>query len=88
MATLLELTERAHGAYESAELGGNYDREWPRWYATHAVEHGIGSLVGREIDVEGLAALLESAYAEFAAIEPAPAESWSAYLARRIMAGT
>ena len=41
---LLGRTEEAHGAYERAELDGVYDEDWPRWYATYAVDNGIGAM--------------------------------------------
>ena len=32
---LLKETSAAHGEYETAELGGVYDEQWPEWYATY-----------------------------------------------------
>ena len=46
LEALLAETEAAHGAYETTELNGVYDQEWPRWYAAYAVEHGIGEIRG------------------------------------------
>lgn len=31
---LLRETAAAHGAYETEELGGVFDEQWPEWYAT------------------------------------------------------
>jgi uridylate kinase len=84
VAALLAEAQQAHGVYEATELNGVYDREWPRWYAGYAVDHGIGDLLGRDVDAERLADLLAASYAEFERIEPAPAESWSDHLGRRI----
>ena len=39
---LLVRAAAAHGEFEETELQGVYDQAWPRWYATYAVEHGIG----------------------------------------------
>lgn len=86
VAELLVEAERAHGVYEATELGGVYDREWPHWYATYAVEHGIGDLLGREVEVDRLANLLAAGFAEFDKVEPSPAEPWSAFLGRRVAA--
>jgi hypothetical protein len=83
---LLHEAEQAHGRYEAAELNGVYDAEWARWYATFAVEHGIGPILGRDVSTDELAAFLSSGFADFEASEPKPAESWAAYLARRIAA--
>ncbi|MDQ2933394.1 MAG: hypothetical protein M3R49_00165 [Chloroflexota bacterium] len=84
--TLLVQAEEAHGVYEGTDLNGVYDRDWPRWYAEYAVEHGIGTLVGHEVTTDQLAALLASSNAEFQRTERNPAEPWAAYTARRLAA--
>jgi len=85
-ALLLE-TEQAHGAYESTELNGVYDAEWPRWYAAHAVDHGLGDLLRRPVTVTEVSDDLAAAYAEFDAADPKPAEGWAAFVARRLVEG-
>jgi hypothetical protein len=82
--TLLSQAEESHGAYEAAELGGVYDREWARWYAGYAVAHGIGPMLGRDIRADELGVTLAAAYAEFEAADPTPAEGWAEYVARRL----
>lgn len=84
IAALLLEAQQAHGVYEATELNGVYDREWPQWYASYAVEHGIGDLLGRTVDADRLADQLATGYAEFERIEAGSAEPWSAYLGRRI----
>ena len=84
ISALLVEAERAHGAFEAAQLNGVYDQEWPRWYAAYAVEHGIGALVGHAVATDELAQFLASSNAEFEQTEPKPEEPWSAYTARRI----
>jgi len=86
IGALLVRTEQAHGVFESTELGGVYDHEWPRWYAVYAVEHGIGELVGGGVTVDELTEFLVRSNAEFEAIDPKPSESWATYAARRISA--
>jgi hypothetical protein len=83
---LLAETGAAHGVYETTELSGVYDKEWPRWYAAYAVEHGIGDLIVHPVTADRLADYLRSTNGEFEAIEPKPTESWAAYTARRIAA--
>jgi hypothetical protein len=83
IAALLSETEAAHGAYETAELGGVYDEGWPAWYAAYAVDHGLAEVLGRDVAPDDLAAFLTHAYAEFEEIDP-KTESWQAYIARRI----
>jgi hypothetical protein len=81
--TLLSETESAHGAYEASELGGVYDEAWPAWYAAYAVDHGIGDILGRQVEPDDLAAFLTRAYADFEQADP-KTESWQTYVARRI----
>jgi hypothetical protein len=82
-AALLSETEAAHGEYEAAELGGVYDEAWPAWYAAYAVDHGIGDILGRDVEPDDLGAFLTRAYAEFEQADP-KAASWQTYVARRI----
>lgn len=84
ISALLGQAEEAHGAYERAELGGVYDEDWPRWYATYAVNNGIGPLLGHAVSADDLAGFLTRSYAEFQATEPKPTESWASYTAGRI----
>lgn len=86
LTRLLSETGEAHGRYEETELNGVYDQQWPQWYAAHAVDQGIGELVGRALTAEELAAFFASTNAEFERIEPKPSEPWAAYAARRIAA--
>jgi hypothetical protein len=37
LAQLLREAEAAHGVYETEELGGVRDEEWPAWYAEFIV---------------------------------------------------
>ena len=55
LEALLAEAEAAHGVYETTELNGVYDQDWPRWYAAYAVDHGIGALLGRDVSVDELA---------------------------------
>jgi hypothetical protein len=84
---LLDETEAAHGAYETTELNGVYDMEWPAWYAAYAVEHGIDDLIGRQVPADELGRFFSSAYAEFQQADPKPSEPWAAYTARRLGTG-
>lgn len=84
---LLVRAGQAHGEFEATELHGVYDQEWPRWYATYAVEHGLGGLVGYPITIDRLAAFLASSNAEYERIEPERRGPWTTYTARRITTG-
>lgn len=35
---LLKQAAAAHGVYETNELGGKYDNDWPQWYAAHMTD--------------------------------------------------
>ena len=83
---LLVETMEAHGAFEATELNGVYDQDWPRWYATYAIEHGIGALIGHDVTSDRLAQFLASSNAEFEHAEPKASEPWAVYTARRIAA--
>ena len=86
LEALLGETETAHGAYETTELNGVYDQEWPRWYAAYAVEHGIGEIVGHEVSPDDLAELLTASWSELQQTDPRPSEPWTTFIARRIAA--
>jgi hypothetical protein len=84
LQALLAQTEAAHGAFETTELNGVYDEEWPRWYAEYAVDHGIGTLMGRAVTTDELARFLASSWDELQHADPRPSHPWAAYTARRI----
>jgi hypothetical protein len=87
LQALLSETGDAHGAYETAELGGVYDEAWPQWYAAYAVEHGIGRILGRDIGVDELAELLTTSWRESQAAGGSSG-TWAADTARRIAGST
>jgi hypothetical protein len=85
VAALLRDAETAHGAYETAVLGGQRDSEWAAWYATYLLDHGIADLVAeREFDRDGLAAMLVVLDEEFRSRPRS--EAWPDYYAQRLLA--
>jgi hypothetical protein len=86
LQALLVEAEAAHAVYERTVLGGVYDQDWPRWYARFLVDHGIGDVLKRPIDVAEMATLLQEGDATTASADgdPDPAAPWSARTARRI----
>ena len=86
IAALLRQAELAHAEYEAKDLGGVYDQDWPRWYATHAVEHGLARILGHDVSVDRLATFFAEGYAQFASADPTPTEPWAEYTAARISA--
>ena len=86
LEALLAETEAAHGVYETTELNGVYDQEWPRSYANYAVDHGIDTLLGRAVTADELARFLTTSWNELRNADPRPNDPWAAYTARRIAA--
>jgi hypothetical protein len=84
LEALLGQTEAAHGVYETTELNGVYDKQWPTWYAAYALDHGLGELLGRPVTVAEVEQLLASSWAEIRAPDSNPSEPWAAYTARRL----
>jgi len=84
LEALLTETEKAHGAYETTELNGVYDQEWPRWYAVYAVEHGLGEIIGRPVSADELADFLTTSWSALQQADPKPSEPWTTSLARRM----
>ena len=83
---LLIGAEAAHAEYEATKLNGVYDQEWPAWYARHAVDHGLGEILGRPVDAEELGAFFTRTWDEVRQADSKPVEPWSTWMARRIAA--
>ena len=86
VTALLVQAAEAHHVFETTELQGVYDQDWPRWYAAYAVAHGIGALLGHTVTTDRLAQVLTSSSTAFEQIAPKGADPWAAYTARRIAA--
>ncbi len=85
LAALLAQAEAAHGEYETQELGGAADADWPRWYAAYLWQHGVAALLPESTTEEGLAGQMAECDAAYQREQPA--EDWPAYYARRLLAG-
>jgi hypothetical protein len=87
VAALLREAEAAHGEYETTVLSGVYDEDWPRWYATHLLDHGLAEHLPGEgsLDVDHLAARLKRLADEFEREQPS--DPWPQVYARRLVAG-
>ena len=85
VAKLLRETERAHGAYETEVLGGVYDEEWPAWYASYLLDHGLRDhLPDTRLDVADLGERLKQLDASYK--QEQPREAWPDFYARRLIA--
>jgi hypothetical protein len=82
IARLLSEAAAAHSEYERTSLGGQYDNDWPEWYATHLLDQGLGSIGEQGMTVEELAQLLVQYDDEFK--REAPAEGWTSFYATRL----
>ncbi len=84
IARLLADTGAAHGDYETTALGGAYDEDWPGWYATYLLEHGLPDLLPRAADLGAarLGAILEHLDADYRREQPGG--EWPTYYAERL----
>src|SRR5438045_2787878 len=82
IAALLIQTGAEHDKYEQSALGGQYDVEWPKWYASYLVESGLPDLLGRglNLDKDKIEELLKKADASHRAT--APNYQWADYYAQ------
>jgi hypothetical protein len=86
IADLLREAEFAHGAYETNDLGGVFDENWPEWYASYLLDHGLADhLAGAAtIDAETLAATLKRLAADYE--RERPERPWPDVYARELVA--
>lgn len=80
---LLSKAQAAHHDFEATELGGEFDEQWPAWYAQFLEENGIGGLLVRELDLDLLAAKLEEVSQRHKTVQTA--ENWAEYTARELI---
>ena len=79
---LLGRAGSAHGVYEEGELGGVYDQNWPQWYASYMLNHGLGTLLERELTENAVARWLADCDASYG--RERPSVGWPAYYAARV----
>ncbi len=83
IAALLVEAGQAHRRYEQAQLHGETDKDWARWYAGYVVEQGISALVGHVVTVDALAGFFADAASAYQ--RDKPGGSWAAYAAARLL---
>ena len=81
---LLTAAGDAHEVFERDELHGVYDEHWPAWYARYAVEHGLGAILGRDVDAQAASEYFARTWAEAQTSGSKPAEPWATWMARRV----
>jgi len=84
IAALLRETGAAHGVYEERELNGVYDQNWPHWYASHLLQHGLSTILDRSVTTEELSRLLTQCDENYK--RERPSQNWPDYYAERIIA--
>lgn len=82
IARLLAEAEAAHGAFQDRELGGEFDRNWPTWYAAYLLAHGLPTGADEPPTVAALSARLRQLDEEYRREQPA--EEWRTYYAARL----
>lgn len=84
IARLLAETEAAHGDYETTALGGARDENWPGWYATYLLEHGLPDILPHagNLGANKLGAILEQLDADYRREQPE--SEWPTYYAERL----
>ncbi len=84
IAALLHRAGTAHGKYETEELNGVYDQNWPIWYAQWVVEHGVNDLVEQPVSAERLSATLYAINEQHKRTDKH--QSWAEFTAERLAA--
>lgn len=85
IAALLSQAGEAHHEYEQNQLGGEYDQDWPTWYANYINEQGLGKLLNRQVNTEQLSQFLSQSNEEYK--KSNPGQSWTDYTAGKLLAG-
>jgi hypothetical protein len=85
LSDLLHRTHVAHARFESEELGGVRDEQWPEWYANYMLANGADRIAGGASPVteDNLAAALRAAEREHQAA--GGHAHWPHYYARRLL---
>ena len=81
---LLLQAQDAHHEYEENELDGEYDEEWPAWYAAYVIEHGLSAHLSQPVSVDRLTEFLIDCNARYE--ESSAQESWHEFAAAAMLA--
>lgn len=83
LTNLLQQTAEAHHKYESEELKGVRDEQWPAWYADFLLTNGLDGLLGSQADADEIALALE----EITKRQKSEAnqEPWPGFTARQLL---
>lgn len=83
LAKLLSDAQNAHHDYETTELEGVFDEQWPQWYADFLMSNGFADLLAVEADMDQLASRLSEISQRHKAERID--ESWADYTAHNLL---
>jgi hypothetical protein len=84
LTALLEQAASAHHVYESEELKGVRDEQWPAWYADYLLNNGLDGLLASQADSDEIAAALEQITQQQK--QEGNSQPWAAYTAAQLVA--
>jgi hypothetical protein len=84
LTALLEQAASAHHVYESEELKGVLDEQWPAWYADYLLNNGLDALLASQADSDEIAAALEQVTQHQK--QEGNSQPWAAYAAAQLIA--
>lgn len=84
IARLLAEAQAAHHDYEETELQGVYDEEWPAWYATYVIEHGLSDKLAKPVSSDRLGRFLAESYQRYERTDDP--DAWNDFTAADIIA--
>ena len=79
---LLEAAGTAHHHFEQEELKGQFDEDWPLWYAAHLLENGLANIITpppNQIELSQLLAKITALH------EQAKDVDWNEFAAQHIV---
>ena len=83
LAKLLGDAQKAHHDYETTELEGVFDEQWPQWYADFLVANGFADLLAIQPDLDELASRLSEISQRHKAERVD--QPWAEYTARNLV---
>lgn len=83
IATLLDQAAQAHHTFEEEELGGEFDANWPHWYAAWLLENGLSSLLVPPPNQNALADNLDALSEQHK--QQAGDQSWAEFVAPHLL---
>lgn len=81
---LLERSHTAHAEYEASVLNGQYDEQWPDWYAAWLIEQGINDFLNVDLQTPELTTLLIDITEQHKQTDGA--KNWYDYTAEQLIA--